>query len=149
MLFSKNLHILFLSIILAGIITGCKKKGCTVPYAFNYDQEADEDNGSCIYYKVGFYYTTDSAESYLSGKNEKISHISVTAGNKDLGKIPSVLTEQFNSCTASEVLTYTLSGESEVEWRAYIILQDSAWYWDGGKIKVLANRFCIPQKVHY
>ena len=42
----KKLALVFL--VLAMVVVGCKKKGCTDPNATNYDSKAKKDNGSCI-----------------------------------------------------------------------------------------------------
>lgn len=45
----KFFGVLILLAITSFAFTGCKEEGCTDPTAINYDEEADKDDGSCIF----------------------------------------------------------------------------------------------------
>lgn len=49
------------------IIIGCKKEGCTISSAINYDSEADVNNGSCMYQtKVSFWFNQNISNAWIT-----------------------------------------------------------------------------------
>jgi hypothetical protein len=53
-------------LILAAIFTtGCKEKGCTDPEAFNYDEMAQKDNGTCMFGGGMVFYYDEATSAQL------------------------------------------------------------------------------------
>ena len=52
-IFTQFFFLLFIMSTLAVTTTGCNKKGCTDPLSTNYDPDAKEDNGTCVFPTVG------------------------------------------------------------------------------------------------
>lgn len=46
----KNLILVFIGLFLIGGLSSCKKRGCTINYAKNFDATAKKDNQSCEFY---------------------------------------------------------------------------------------------------
>jgi hypothetical protein len=86
----KKTQVLIAAVLIAMLtMTGCKKEGCTDPVATNYDSQAKEDDGSCIFPEpdpdardpyLGNYFVTDSM--WLGGNfyEVKIYTLQVTTG---------------------------------------------------------------------
>lgn len=69
------------------IFLSCKKEGCTDSQATNYDPDAKDDNGSCVYPEpdprepyLGNYWVTDTTLLFGSFSSENIYTLQVTTG---------------------------------------------------------------------
>lgn len=47
-------------------LIGCKKEGCTDPQAFNYDADADENDGTCTYQSQTSFWINQNISNWLS-----------------------------------------------------------------------------------
>lgn len=71
--FAKSLRFLGLAILTSAMTltyTGCKTEGCTDPTATNYDEKADEDDGTCTYERdamLGSYSVSGSIACGVTG----------------------------------------------------------------------------------
>lgn len=81
--FAKNLRFIGLAVLTAAMTltyTGCKTEGCTDPTANNYDEKADDDDGSCTYDRdamIGTFSVSGSIACGVSG-NGTVSGSSFT-----------------------------------------------------------------------
>jgi len=86
---AKTLRLVGL-VILAGAFTitqtGCNKEGCTEATATNFDDEADDDDGSCIFERdaiIGSYGVIESCDSTGAG----IYTVAITKSSSDFSKV--------------------------------------------------------------
>jgi hypothetical protein len=109
--FAKNLRFIGLAVLTAAMTltyTGCKTEGCTDPTATNYDEKADEDDGTCTYERdamLGTYSVSGSIACGVTG-NGTVSGISFTIAESSASTAKIVITFSGVSLTA------TVSGSS-------------------------------------
>jgi hypothetical protein len=112
--FSNVFTFLLISILFLSL-SSCKKDGCTNPEASNYNSEADENDGSCVF---NFNDQTEKLVATINGNSFSASFFSVTqengqyvvSGTDDgiglsLSLADSVSNGSLNSNTASYVVT--------------------------------------------
>lgn len=109
--FAKNLRFIGLAILTSAMTltyTGCKTEGCTDPTATNYDDKADDDDGSCTYERdalIGSYSVSGTiACGVTSGGTVSGQSLNITESTASTSKI----VIQFSGIS----LTCTVAGTS-------------------------------------
>lgn len=80
--------IILLCALASFILIGCKKKGCTDPFALNYNTEAEKDDETCTYDgHLVFWFTSVTATNFVNASipnldfylnGEKVGNVSMT-----------------------------------------------------------------------
>ena len=76
---------LIVSMLVLGLVsTSCKKEGCTNPEASNYDEEADKDDGNCVFEGNLVFWYDHTAESIMQLYG--ITELNYIVGERRFGK---------------------------------------------------------------
>ena len=106
--FAKSLRFLGLAILTSAMTltyTGCKTEGCTDPTATNYDEKADDDDGSCTYERdalIGSYSVSGSIACGVTGNGTVSGQtLTVTESTASTSKIIVTVFGVSLTCTVS------------------------------------------------
>jgi hypothetical protein len=78
----KFLSLLILTLSVAAV-QGCKKEGCDDPAALNYNEKANENNGTCVYELSSVLWFGDTTSVHLS--NDGITQLSYYVDSNLIG----------------------------------------------------------------
>ncbi len=133
--FAKNLRFIGLAILTSAMTltyTGCKTEGCTDPTATNYDEKADDDDGSCTYERDAFIGTyNNSTDNCISGTSFNMTI------DEGAGSTNQITINNFGGFGSSISITGTVSGSS-------VTLQSGAL---GGGISLLSGSGAISGNI--
>ncbi|MEX1189665.1 MAG: hypothetical protein WED33_10435 [Bacteroidia bacterium] len=106
--FAKNLRFIGLAILTTAMTltyTGCKTEGCTDPTATNYDDKADDDDGSCTYERdalIGSYTVSGTiACGVTGGGTVSGSSLTITESTASTSKIVVAVFDVSLTCTVA------------------------------------------------
>lgn len=116
--FAKSLRFLGLAILTSAMTltyTGCKTEGCTDPTATNYDEKADDDDGSCTFERdalLGSYSVSGSIACGVTG-NGTVSgqSLTITESTASTAKVIIAFSGISLTCTVSGS-SFTVDGQT-------------------------------------
>jgi hypothetical protein len=114
---AKNLRLIGLTI-LAGAMTltysGCKQEGCTDSLANNYDEKADEDDGTCAYDRdamIGSFTSNATINCGVSGSGTASGTLTIANSSTGVTKITVTFLDVPMTCTVSGS-TFTIDSQT-------------------------------------
>ena len=118
--------------------TGCVEEGCTDPNALNTDFTADEDDGSCIYSRVGFY----ASAGFFNGI--AISRVDVSINGNNIGTTSGIFYPGGpGNCSAPGTVPYQFENGRSVDWNATVFLVSGATIFTSGQVSPSSVSECI------
>lgn len=134
----KFLLFAFIPAILLTLFTSCEKEGCTDSSALNYDVDAEENDGSCNFSRVGFY----SSIGFVNGIT--ISRVDVSVNGNSIGSTDGVYYPTGpGNCSATGTIPFQFSNGNSVDWNATVFLINGTRFFTSGQISPSSFSECI------